>query len=121
MKRINNFDTDFKDSLLIADAVTQFIGPSMTKFFSNLRTNLQSEEDYKHNADKLLPALSDYGLQAHSQAKDIYHKPYPREMLMTLVQLFFSLPHYVPQKEPIMFQCILGEEVIKSIELRNPT
>lgn len=42
-------------------------------------------------------------------------------MVMLLVQLFFSLPHYIPQKDPIVFQCILGEEVIKSIELKNPT
>lgn len=32
-----------------------------------------------------MPALSDYGLQSHVIARDIYYKPYPREMLMMLV------------------------------------
>jgi hypothetical protein len=42
-------------------------------------------------------------------------------MLLFLIQLFFALPHYIPKSQPIMFQCVLGEEVIKSIDLTNPT
>lgn len=38
-KRIKNFESDFKDSLLISDALTTFIGQNLqAKFFSNLRT-----------------------------------------------------------------------------------
>ncbi|CAD8117028.1 unnamed protein product [Paramecium sonneborni] len=119
-KRIKNFDQDFKDSTIISDALTTFIGPSMNKFFINFRSSCHHEEDYKHNTEKLMPALQDFGLQSHIQSTDIY-RPQCREMIMLLVQLFFSLPYYIPQKEPIFFSCVLGEEVVKSIELKNPT
>ncbi len=32
-----------------------------------------------------------------------------------------SLPHYIPKLSPIIFECILGDELIKEIELSNPT
>jgi hypothetical protein len=32
-----------------------------------------------------------------------------------------ALPHYIPKIPPIIFSCILGEEVVKNIELTNPT
>lgn len=31
------------------------------------------------------------------------------------------MPHYIPKGSPIIFESILGEEVIKEIELINPT
>jgi hypothetical protein len=42
-------------------------------------------------------------------------------MLLFLIQLFYALPHYIPKREPIVFSCILGEEIVKSIDLLNPT
>ncbi len=35
--------------------------------------------------------------------------------------MLHALPHYIPKSAPIVFQCILGEEVVKNIELSNPT
>ena len=43
-----------------------------------------------------------------------------RELLLFFLQLFNALPHYDP-KSNIEFKCILGEEVVKTIELTNPT
>ena len=31
------------------------------------------------------------------------------------------MPHYIPKGEFIIFECILGDEIIKEIELSNPT
>jgi len=31
------------------------------------------------------------------------------------------LPHYIPKCNPIIFECTLGDEIIKEIELVNPT
>jgi len=42
-------------------------------------------------------------------------------MLLFNLQLLQALPHYIPKPQPIIFSCILGEEVIKNIELTNPT
>lgn len=44
-----------------------------------------------------------------------------RETLLFGIQLFHSLPHYIPKGQPIIFQCVLGEEVVKNVELSNPT
>lgn len=35
--------------------------------------------------------------------------------------MFFALPHYIPKSQPIVFNCVLGEEVVKSIDLTNNT
>lgn len=35
--------------------------------------------------------------------------------------MYISLPNYVPKGTPILFTCVLGEEVTKTIELNNPT
>ncbi len=31
------------------------------------------------------------------------------------------MPHYIPKCSPILFECVLGEELVKEIELINPT
>lgn len=40
---------------------------------------------------------------------------------MLILHLYVYLPFYVPRQAPIVFKCILGEEVIRSIELTNPS
>lgn len=35
--------------------------------------------------------------------------------------MLFTLPNYQPIKNPIEFECILGESISKVIELENPT
>ena len=66
-----------------------------------------------------MTALRDIGLQTHLESKDLI-KISMREMLLFILQLFNALPHYDP-KTTIEFKCILGEEVVKTIELSNPT
>lgn len=41
--------------------------------------------------------------------------------MLFILQLFFALPHYIPEGPPIIFSCVLGEEVVKNIELTNPS
>jgi hypothetical protein len=42
-------------------------------------------------------------------------------MLLFLLHLYVYLPFYVPKQEPVTFKCVLGEEVIRAIELTNPS
>ena len=42
-------------------------------------------------------------------------------MLLFCMHLLFTLPNYQPIKEPIKFECILGETLSKFIELENNT
>ena len=41
--------------------------------------------------------------------------------MLFALQLFTSLPNYIPKGGPVLFQCTLGTEVVKNIELTNPT
>ena len=47
--------------------------------------------------------------------------PTIREQFLFIIQLFHSLPHYLPKGEPIIFSCCLMDEVQKYIELINNT
>ena len=40
-------------------------------------------------------------------------------MLMFILELHNSLPHYLPKGTPIVFNCTLGETITKSIDLKN--
>lgn len=40
---------------------------------------------------------------------------------MFILHMYVYLPFYVPKQEPVVFKCILGEEVIRTIELTNPS
>ena len=64
----------------------------------------------------MVQALQEIGLQTHFTANDMAH-PSQREMILFVMQLFNALPHYIPKEKPIVFNCILGEEVVKTIEL----
>ena len=86
----------------------------------NLKQNCQSEDDYRYNAEKIVACLQEIGLQTPFTAADI-SKPSQRAMLLFLIQLYNTLPHYIPKGGPVVFSCVLGEEVIKTIELRNDT
>lgn len=44
-----------------------------------------------------------------------------RETILLGIQLFHSLPHYIPKGSAIIFNCVLGEDIVKNIELTNPT
>jgi hypothetical protein len=47
--------------------------------------------------------------------------PSHKDMLLFCMHLLFTLPNYQPIKEPIKFECILGETLSKFIELENNT
>lgn len=74
----------------------------------------------KSNAVILCDALKEIGLLNHIVSRDI-HSPLQREMLLLILNLYVYLPFYVPKQEPIMFKCILGEEVTRNVELTNPS
>ena len=66
-----------------------------------------------------MSALQEIGLQSSFIAKDIY-SPTQRENVLFILYLYNSLPHYLP-KSTIEFSCILGETLVKYVELSNPT
>lgn len=41
--------------------------------------------------------------------------------MLFVAHLYFTVPHYQAKSTPIIFQCTLGDTVVKHIELTNPT
>lgn len=41
--------------------------------------------------------------------------------MLLLMSLFTQLPNFLPKREPLLFQCVLGSVVMKQITLSNPT
>ena len=80
----------------------------------SLKSICLKEEDYRHNAEKFLLVLSDIGLTTHITIDDILMCS-QREMILFVIQLYHTMPHYVPKGLPIVFSCILGEEIVKNI------
>ena len=66
-----------------------------------------------------MEALGDIGLQTYLEAQDFVQAS-AREMITFCLYLYNTLPHYIP-KTQIEFACKVKKEVVKHIELANPT
>ena len=116
-RRVTNFEKDFRDGVLIGVLLQKYANSSVLK---NIKIPCTFEEDYRHNAEKIVRALEEIGLSSHLVPRDIF-SPLQREMLLFLVHLYHYLPYYTPQNPSIEFSCVLGEEIIRTIELTNPS
>lgn len=117
--RLKNFDTSLKDGTVFATLLQSYMGSARLSSLKEMRSNPQTEDDFRHNAQKIIDALSEMRLQTHFTAKDLMN-PSQREMVLFCLYLYNNLPHYMP-KAQIEFHCVLGESVTKYIELSNPT
>jgi len=79
-----------------------------------------SEEEVRANCEKLIAAIREIGLQIHVAAEDLLLMQ-QRDIMLFVHQLFQTIPHYQPKKEPVVFECVLSETVSKQIELNNAT
>lgn len=79
-----------------------------------------SDEDYIYNSEKLFLMLDDIGMVTHFIKKDLLFCN-SRDSIIFITQLVQALPHYIPKEQPLIFSCTLSSEVIKQIELSNPT
>ena len=119
-KRITNISQDLKSCVAYSGCIQNYVGYNSNKYLTNLKLTANSDDDYKINADKILNALKEIWLQTHFTNKDFVFSS-PRENILFIIHLLHTLPHYIPKATPINFSCILGEEIIKNIELTNPT
>lgn len=116
-KRLVNFGNDFKNCLGVAAVIQLYAGINTCKNLKTLKIVCQNEDDVRYNADKIIAAMNEIRLQTHCISKDFYY-PSQREIILFLMNLWFNLPHYLPKGTEV-FKCVLGEEVIKDIELKN--
>lgn len=116
-RQISNFDTHLADGLVIAAALNSHI-PGL-KSLESLIAEPRSEEHRMENAKRIQEAMEKMGLEYEIRPTDI-SQPIARDMFLFCLFLYQKLPSYVP-KTTIEFKGSLDEEVIKQIELTNPS
>jgi hypothetical protein len=120
-KRFTNFTDDLKDGSALC-CVVQSHCPNFTQPGKPLQGFLRNPTDKsaaQANANKLLSSLKALGLDMAIEASQITEAD-PRDMLLIILYLYQNLPQFVP-KTTIEFFGVLGTQIIKSIELRNPS
>lgn len=108
------------DGHIFSSLVLSYVEGNINKQFQTMKVTCNSEDDYKFNIEKVINVFTEIGLNTMFTVQDIV-KPSTREMFLLVMQLFYAMPHYIPKPQPIVFNCILGEEVTKTIELSNKT
>jgi hypothetical protein len=73
-----------------------------------------NDDEYEFNCTKIAYALEEIRLRTTFNATELA-KPSMREVLLFVLQLFNTLPHYTPKPEKIIFNCVLGETVVKFV------
>ena len=95
-----------------------YIGHNV-KIIEYLKTGPINEDEMKFNIDKLREYMIEYGISGITSNRDLL-VPHARDILLFTIQLFQTLPHYIP-KASIEFTCLLDEKVTKNIVLTNPS
>ena len=116
-KRLTNFDADLQDGRVFAALIQSHYGN--VKNLKDIKTSCYNDDHLLFNAKRVIEAIHEIGLNTHVMPQDISN-PSARELLLFCVQLYQSLPHYIP-KAQIEFPATLGDLVTKNIELSNPS
>ena len=85
-----------------------------------MKNRCTNDDDYLSNCTRLIQVLEEIKLFTTFNANDIA-KPSAREIILFLMPIFNALPNYIAKGQPIIFNCILGDKITKTIELTNPT
>ena len=117
--RLVNFDSDFKNGLVLGSLLQMYIGNTSKKLFS-LKTSIHSEEEMKNNFDKVKMGLREYGIAAPPEFFDSKFKVSSREMLIYLANIFQLLPYFLP-KATLEFPVMLKGSCVRNIMLTNPS
>jgi len=116
-RQLTNFDADLQDSTVFACLIRSHYGE--TNSLKQFRPTANNHEQLMNNAKMIIKAVEEIGIQTHIMPADIAD-PSARELMLFCIQLYQSLPHYVP-KASIEFPAVLGDLVTKNIELSNPS
>ena len=119
-KRLTNFEEDLKDGsvlcYLLQSHVPTIAGSGRPLF--GFKRKPQTDEEAALNANKFISGMRELGLDL-SISPNAFVSPNGCNMLLLVIYLYQNLPQYVP-KTTIEFFGVLGERVVKNIELRNP-
>jgi len=105
---------------VVSQVVRKYIQSQKLDNLLQLKQRCVNEEDFRFNWNLILAGLTDMGIHVPIGVDDITQGG-ARDVLLLCLQLFFVLPYYQPAKDPISFECVLGECCSKIIELDNST
>ena len=118
-KDIYNFSKDFSDSSALSAVLLSYF-PNEEKNYLKKRFKA---DDYKSiSYSNIFNILKEYGIFTHIKnfQKSPTNNPNAREMILLLTMLYQNFQYFYP-KDTIQFTCTLGDTVVKSITLMNPT
>jgi hypothetical protein len=115
--KITNYTDDLSEGSVLASIVMSYFPESEDPHKAPKKKNVQDGK-FGLQIDRFLQILKDYGVYTHVKSKH-FSLPTAREMLLFIIMLFQNLQHFVA-KDTIVFGCILGETVTKTITLSNP-
>ena len=120
-RRIYTFDKDLKDGAVLC-AVLQSHVPLLTTpghALNGYHRKPKGASQGETNVGKFISALQELGLDITVKPSD-FAEINPRDMLLLVMFLYQNLPQFVP-KAGVDFYGVLGEQIVKSIEMKNPT
>lgn len=68
-KKLINFANDLRGCLPLVSVIQNYLGPSPSKVLKNIRTVCSSEDDLKINAEKIIAAFNEIGMQTYTIAR----------------------------------------------------
>lgn len=116
-RKLCNFDRDLQDGHVFAALIRSHYGELDS--LRNMKPSASTEEAIQFNASRLIEGLGEIGLSVCVNSRD-FSNCSARDMIFLAVQMFQTLPHYLPKAE-IEFPAVLGDTVTKTIELTNPS
>ena len=118
-KYVSTFSNDFADSSLLTAVLVSYF-PKEERNASRKKQHINDLKLIPYS--NIINILKDYGIFTHIKNLQVSptSAPNAREMVLFLTMLFQNFQHFYP-KETIQFSCILGDSIIKSITLINPT
>ena len=118
-KDIFDFSKSFADFSALSAIVLSYF-PKEEK--NAVKKRYQSDDFKVISSSNIISILKEYGIFTHIKNFQISptNGPNAREMILFLTMLYQNLQHFYP-KDTIQFTCTLGDNIIKSITLMNPT
>ena len=118
-KDIFDFSKSFSDSSVLSAIILSYF-PNEEK--NALKKRYQADDFKSLSYTNILNILREYGIFTHIKNFQVSptNAPNAREMVLFLIMLFQNFQHFYP-KDTIQFSCTLGDTVVKSISLMNPT
>jgi hypothetical protein len=127
-RRVTNFGADLRDGIVLCSLIRSHVptikacgkvGPPANSATAPGTNPVVDEATCRDNCTKLSAALTELGLQWPLNDR-YFLRPTARGNVLLALYLYQSLPAYVP-KAQIEFTGRLADEVVKTIELSNPT